>query len=176
MADYSAEIIIKDETTNQEISPIANNSGSGGGESTKNTSAGAQADKDTSKNALKQGVKGYFAIKHIVAPFVTQAIGYGISTISVRTGQVEQQQRAQFAYDIASKAFGLAESIAVGAMVGGLAGAIGGAVMSIATTVTGYALQQQKLNLEESAENISLGFMNARAGSSLATTSGSRRG
>ncbi len=175
MADYSAEIIIKDETTNQESSPIANNGG-GGGESTKNTSAGAGGNKDSGLEARKTVAKTYFAIKHIVAPFVTQGINYGISTISIRTGQVEQQQRAQFAYDVASKAFGMVESIAMGAAIGGLAGAIGGAVMSLATTITGYALQQQKLNLAESAENISLGFMNARAGGSVATTSGSRMG
>ncbi len=174
MADYSAEIIIKDETQNQESSPIANN-GAGGGGSTKNTSGGAKGGGAKDDNVAKSIVGGYFAIKSIVAPFVSQAINYGISTINIRTGQLEQQQKAQFAYDMASKAFGLVESIAVGAAVGGIAGAIGGAVMSIATTITGYALAQQKLNLAESQENISLGFMNARAGGSIATTSGSRR-
>ena len=171
MADYSAEIVIKDETQSQESSPIANPNG--GSDSTKNTSPGGKTDPYAKGKAI---VKGYVAVKRIVAPFVSQAINYGISTVAIRTGQHEEQQRWQFAYDMGSKALGLAESITVGAMVGGLAGAIGGAVMSIATTVTGYALTQQKINLAESNENISLGFMNARAGGSIATTSGSRRG
>ena len=102
-------------------------------------------------------------------------IEYGISTVSIRTGRTETQQRMQFAYSVGSKAFGIVENIAIGAAVGGLWGAVAGAVMSTVTTVAGYAINQAKINLSAASENISIGLINARAGGNVAATSGSRR-
>lgn len=157
------EIIIKDETVSKKKSPIADN----GNDS--NTV-------DTEKEALKarqETVGAYFAVKRVVSPFISQAINYGVSTIAVRTGANEQQQRVQFAVDMGSKALGFAESIAIGAAVGGVWGAIGGALMSVATTVTGIALNQAKIDLNRSVEGNSLVLMNIRAGGSPASN-GSR--
>jgi hypothetical protein len=68
---------------------------------------------------------------------------------------------------------GFLENIAVGAAVGGVWGAVAGAVTSIATTAVGIGLAQQKINLNEGLENISLNLMNIRAGGGV-TTNGSR--
>ena len=155
MADY--EIVIKDDTVTKK-SPIAQKTQS-------------ESVQDTGRAKAKENVAEYFAFKRIVSPFVRMGIEYGISTVSIRTGRTETQQRMQFAYSVGSKAFGIVENIAIGAAVGGL----WGAVMSTITTVAGYAINQAKINLSAASENISIGLINARAGGNVAATSGSRR-
>lgn len=159
MADY--EIVIKDDTVTKK-SPIAQKTQS-------------ESVQDTGRAKAKENVAEYFAFKRIVSPFVRMGIEYGISTVSIRTGRTETQQRMQFAYSVGSKAFGTVENIAIGAAVGGLWGAVAGAVMSTVTTVAGYAINQAKINLSAASENISIGLINARAGGNVAATSGSRR-
>ena len=163
MAQY--EIIIKNQANKKGKSPIADNEENGQTEQTTQMPTGGVD--------IKQIVGSYFAVKRIVSPFIKQAIDYGISTVSVRTGANEQQQRVQFAYDLGSKAVGYAENIAVGAAVGGVWGAVGAAVLGVVTTAVGVSLNQQKINLNESLENISLNLMNMRAGGSV-STNGSR--
>ena len=159
MADY--EIVIKDDTVTKK-SPIAQKTQS-------------ESVQDTGRAKAKENVAEYFAFKRIVSPFVRMGIEYGNSTVSIRTGRTEKQQRMQFAYSVGSKAFGIVENIAIGAAVGGLWGAVAGAVMSTVTTVAGYAINQAKINLSAASENISIGLINARAGGNVAATSGSRR-
>ena len=159
------EIIIKDETTSRKKSPIADNN-----DNSDNTVDNAAKEQ---LSARREMVGAYFAVKRVVSPFISQAINYGISTIAIRTGANEQQQRIQFTSDMAQKALGFVESIAIGAAVGGVAGAIGGALMSVATTVSSVALNQSKINLKGENEANSLVLMNIRAG---AATNGSRRG
>ena len=122
----------------------------------------------------RKDLAGYFAFKRIVSPFVRMGIEYGISTINVRTGRVEAQQRIQFAYSVGRQVVGVLENVAIGALVGGLPGAIVGAVMSTVTTVAGYAINQSKIDLQSNLESISLGLMNIRAGGEIAAVSGSR--
>lgn len=122
----------------------------------------------------RKDLAGYFAFKRIVSPFVRMGIEYGISTVNVRTGRAEAQQRMQFAYSVGRQVVGIGENIAIGALVGGLPGAIIGAVMSTVTTVAGYAINQSKIDLQSNLENISLGLMNIRAGGDVAAVSGSR--
>lgn len=165
MAEKQYEIVIRNETDETEKSPVANKTGDAKAESTQKEKI----------RARKANVANYLAVKRIVSPFVRQAVQYGISTVSVRTGRKEEQQRLQFAYSVGSQALGMLESIAVGAAVGGLAGAIGGAVMSVLTTATNYALNQQKINLNSQLEGVSIGLMNIRAGGDVAATAGSRR-
>ena len=106
MADY--EIVIKDDTVTKK-SPIAQKTQS-------------ESVQDTGRAKAKENVAEYFAFKRIVSPFVRMGIEYGISTVSIRTGRTETQQRMQFAYSVGSKAFGIVENIAIGAAVGGLWG------------------------------------------------------
>lgn len=155
-------ITIKNETQSSK-SPIADNSQSAKSENTQ------ENDKLSRKD-----LADYFAFKRIVSPFVRMGIEYGISTVNVRTGRAEAQQRIQFAYSVGRQVVGVLENVAIGALVGGLPGAIVGAVMSTVTTVAGYAINQGKINMQRDLESISLGLMNIRAGGEIAAVSGSR--
>ena len=122
----------------------------------------------------KAAAATYIAYKQYIAPFVKQAISYQISTVSLKTGRVEHQQRLQFAYDAGSKVVQLVENIAIGAAVGGLPGAIIGATVSVVQTAVQYAQAKHTLDLERSAESISIGLQNVRAGGSVASYNSSR--
>lgn len=144
------------------------------GENAKNNSAGS-GDED---KLSRKDVAGYIAYKHYVSPFVKQAISYGISTVSLRTGRTEHQQRLQYAYDMGSKVVSLVENVAMGLLLSGgnPLGAIGGAAVSVAQFAVQYAQAKNTLNLEREAENISIGLMNIRAGGSVAAYNSSRGG
>lgn len=159
MAQY--EIVIKNEANSKSKKPIADNNNEG------------QTENTAGLKERRELVGAYFAVKRVVSPFIKQAIDYGISTISIKTGANEEQARTQFAYDVGQRAVGFLENIAVGAAVGGVWGAVAGAVTSIATTAVGIGFAQQKINLNEGLENISLNLMNIRAGGGV-TTNGSR--
>lgn len=133
--------------------PIAGNNNDSNSTSSNNT----QSDK-------KNNIVGYVAYKKYVAPFVKQGIEYSISTVGLRTGNMERQQRMQSAYNIGSQIFGIAESIAIGAMMGGVAGAVVGGVMSVATTAISYAQQQNTINIKRNLENQTINMLNVRSG------------
>lgn len=163
MAENSYEIIIRDESSGGKKSPIANNN-----------DTAEQKEAKEAKAARREAVGNYFAFKRVVAPIVSQSIEYGISTVAMRTGRREQQQRQQFAYDLTRRVYGMGESIAVGAAVGGLAGAVTSAILSLANSALSIAYAQKRINLAESLENNTLGMLNVRAGGAIATSSGSR--
>lgn len=163
MAENSYEIIIRNESSGGNKSPIANNN-----------DTAEQKEAKEAKAARREAVGNYFAFKRVVAPIVSQSIEYGISTVTMRTGRREQQQRLQFAYDVTRRVYGMGESIAVGAAVGGLAGAVTSAILSLANSALSIAYAQKRINLAESLENNTLGMLNVRAGGAIATSSGSR--
>ncbi len=143
--------------------------GNGGGGNKKapiagNNTESKQTTPSTEQQRDKSSVVGYIAYKKYVAPFVKQGIQYSISTVGLRTGNMERQQRIQSAYDIGSQIVGIGESIAMGAMVGGLPGAVVGAVMSTATTLIGVAQKQNTLNINHALENQQISMLNARSG------------
>ena len=155
MATY--EIIIKNETAQAE-SPIAN-------DQNENTS---DSEKDTEKKAKKviTGAMLYRTGKALVR----SQIGHEISTISLRTGQTELQQRYEFANRIAESVFDVGESIAVGASVGKGWGAVIGAVIGIGSKLVGLVHKQDTYNLNQQLEQETLWRNNIRAG-----VAGSRR-
>ena len=155
MATY--EIIIKNETGQAE-SPIANDQND-------NTS---DSEKDTEKKAKKviTGAMLYRTGKALVR----SQIGHEISTISLRTGQTELQQRYEFANRIAESVFDVGESIAVGASVGKGWGAVIGAVIGIGSKLVGLVHKQDTYNLNQQLEQETLWRNNIRAG-----VAGSRR-
>ena len=150
MATY--EIIIKNETAQAADSPIANDQND-------NTS---DNDKDKEKKAKKviSGAMLYRTGKALVR----SQIGHEISTIELRTGQSELQQRYQFANQIAESVFDVGESIAVGASVGGGWGAVIGAVIGIGSKLVGLAHKQDTYNLNTQIEMETLRRNNLRAG------------
>lgn len=155
MATY--EIIIKNETSQAE-SPIANDQND-------NTS---DSEKDTEKKAKKviTGAMLYRTGKALVR----SQIGHEISTISLRTGQTELQQRYEFANRIAESVFDVGESIAIGASVGKGWGAVIGAVIGIGSKLVGLVHKQDTYNLNTQLEQETLRRNNLRAG-----VAGSRR-
>ena len=126
----------------------------------------------------RKDVAGYIAYKHYVSPFVKQAISYRISTVSLRTGRTEHQQRLQFAYDMGSKVVSLVENVAMGLLLSGgnPLGAVAGAAVSVVQTAVQYAQAKNTIDLERNYENISIGLMNIRAGGSVAAYNSSRGG
>lgn len=155
MATY--EIIIKNETSQAE-SPIANDQND-------NTS---DSEKDTEKKA-KKVITGALLYRTGKA-LVRSQIGHEISTISLRTGQTELQQRYEFANQIAESVFDVGESIAIGASVGSGWGAVIGAVIGIGSKLVGLAHKQDTYNLNTQLEQETLRRNNTRAG-----VAGSRR-
>ena len=138
--------------------------GGGSSASSKNSESG---------NKTEESAKKLLSASQIV-PFVKQAIGFSVNTISLRTGAEESQQRAQFAYDIASQAFSLGKGIWIGAIAGGLPGALVGAGLSILTTVFSYSYKAQEIQMQSDLEQISLAGLNRRAGSYAPSHTGSR--
>lgn len=149
MATY--EIIIKNETGQAE-SPIANDQND-------NTS---DSEKDTEKKA-KKVITGALLYRTGKA-LVRSQIGHEISTISLRTGQTELQQRYEFANRIAESVFDVGESIAIGAAVGSGWGAVIGAVIGIGSKLVGLAHKQDTYNLNQQLEQETLRRNNLRAG------------
>ena len=163
-------VLVNDTSNSGSNSPIAPTDQ--GQEQTKNTTNDASGGEN---NALNGVVKGYVFFKKNVGSFIKQGIQYQIGTVALRTGNHELQARVQTAYDIGSQAFGMVESVAIGAMTGGVWGAIAGAVMSLMHTAVTLSQKIETYNIQRSQEGTSIALMNVRAGGNVATTSGRRR-
>lgn len=163
-SNYSIVIQVDSLEQRKKRSPVA------GGNQTATQASGAD---NTNGNAVA-AAKGFVAINSNVKPFVDKVITQRVSTVALRTGAQELEERLQFTYDVSQKIYGFASSVAVGARTGGAAGAILGAVMSLLTTTVDLAQRQQTLSLQHNVEDIGLRYMNVRAGGSVASFSGSR--
>ena len=130
------------------------------------------ANKSQSTNSTKKadddkGIKklaGETAVYSTIKGFANQAISYGISTIELRTGAREYQQKMQFYYDVGTTALGIIEGAIIGGTVGGGVGAVLGAVAGVASSMISYAQKQNTIELNRTVENISIMQNNVRAG------------
>ncbi len=145
--------------------PVAQSApGDGSGSSSSSgsgTGDGALSASDVVGAAKK--VVAYTGIKQIA----NSVISYEISTVNLRTGAAEYQQRLQFAYNEGSKALSSVGAIAMGAVVGGPAGAAvaaAGVALSYIMKFIGWGQNAARLQTEQNLENISLGFASVRAG------------
>lgn len=164
----SYEIIVSNQTNEDESSPIA-------GSATDGSAEPKQTNKEPEEpSTAKKIAKGYGIAKHFAMPFINSIISHQISTVELRTGNADRQRRSQAIYSIAKRGAGFVESIAIGGMVGQLPGAVMGAVTSIATTAINVAQQYDTYYLRQNIENTSIGLMNVRAGGNVATTNGRR--
>ena len=159
------ELIIKNETE-QEVAQEVGGAGGIQKPTGEGNSSGGETSKDgvNAKKIFNQ-VFGYQRVKSVA----TNAIGYQVSTVQLRTGSTEAQQRASFAYSVGMQAFNIVESIGVGAMTGGWIGAAIGAVLSVVDTAVSYAYKQNTLNIQNQLENTTQDITAQRA-----TFSGSR--
>lgn len=160
MADY--EIIIRNETSDDDASPIA-----GSGAKPKKTSGGEAS-------SAKNIAKGIVAVEGYVKPFVDKLLTNRIQTVSIRTGAEELQERLSFAYSVGQQAYGIVKSTAVGAAVGRLPGALIGMLFGLLNTAISYAQKAQQISYQRTVENIGLNYLNVRAGGSVASYSQSR--
>lgn len=160
MAKY--EIVLRNETNDDE-SPIA----SGGAAKSANKGGASEI---TGRQAFKK----VMAVGGIAASFVNQVVTHQIQTVSLRTGAEEQQERLAFAYSIAKQVGGTLLSTAVGAAMGGGIGAVVGLVVGIAHTAISYSQKAEELRIQKTVEDVGLRYLNARAGGSVASFSGSR--
>ena len=173
MASY--EITIKDQTgsgggASSSANPVANNE-----EDSAVTTTAARALRLTDDPSKKAA---YAALEHIamnrVIATTKKWINHELSMVSVATGRVELQQRAQVVTDAVSGIASLATDIAVGAKVGGGWGAAIGFILNIAGSAVDIYQKADRINTERSLENTSIGLKNVRSGGSLATYSQSR--
>lgn len=156
------ELVLRNETNDDE-SPIA----SGG--AAKSANKGGVSD-----ITGRQAVKKVMAAGGIAASFVNQVVTHQIQTVSLRTGAEEQQERLAFAYSIAKQVGGTLLSTAVGAAMGGGIGAVVGLVVGIAHTAISYSQKAEEMRIQKTVEDVGLRYLNARAGGSVASFSGSR--
>lgn len=108
------------------------------------------------------------------AGYVKRAISYEISTVNLRTGENERQQRMQLTYDILSRVGSAATTIAMGAKVGGVYGAAAAAAYEVINTSISVGQQVGRFQLQRDLENKSLGLARIRSGDSLAYINGNR--
>lgn len=96
-----------------------------------------------------------------------QIANYAHSTISLRTGAVEYEQRVNAVYSAVSQTVGAGAALVTAGLTGGLAGV---AVVALGLAANGVrqainiAQRENTLRLNESVENVSIGMQNIRAG------------
>ena len=159
--DRHYTITIYDKTTGQS-SPIAGEQN--GGKDTKNDDAAP----DKGEAAFN------WMVIRKVADYAKRAISYEISTVSLRTGETERQQRMQLTYDILGRVGSAATTIAMGAKVGGVYGAAAAAAYEVINTSISVGQQVGRFQLQRDLENKSLGLARIRSGDSLAYINGNR--
>ena len=148
---------------------IIRNGTGGGGDRTSAPTTESTGVKKPPTNAGKAAGKGEDAFKPsaaygIAKRAVTMGVNHMVNTVNLRTGHAELQQRYQMINDIASRTFGIVESIAAGALVGGGVGAAVGAVTGLAFQGVQIAQQLQERQWRMQEESVGISLMTIRAG------------
>lgn len=153
MANGTYEIVIKNSTGGSTSnSPIANGS-----------SHQEQKPTSDSKTNSSDSLTALLAADRFVMPFVEQAINYEVSTISLRTGSSELQQRVQFGLNVAKQAIGIGTTLITGFATGNPLLIVAG-LISATTTAINYANQARTIKTESDLEHITRRGLNVRAG------------
>lgn len=109
----------------------------------------------------KAAMASYGIAKQVINSVYT----HQVNTTELRTGNSEYQQRLQFHKEIMDRAFGIGESIAMGAILGGgVPGALIGAATSVTMMGVQIAQKADRIATQQSVENISIGLADVRAG------------
>ena len=147
-------ITLKNDTSTSKSNPIANNEGKSDTQNAKES-----VSKENIK-ALGTALVAYRTVKS----FAVQNINYNVSTVALRTGSNEMQERANFINSMAQKGVGIIESVGIGFATGGAVGAIAGLLLSTAHTAVSYMQAQNTINLQQQLENQSITANYIRAG------------
>lgn len=151
MANSTYTIKITNNTKAVKNGPVANS-----------TSESAQ-NPETGQTNAHDALTAIVAIDKFAMPFVEQSINYQVSTISLRTGASELQQRVQFGLNVAKQAIGIGATLITGFATGNPLLIVGG-LISATTTAINYANQAQTIKTESDLENITRRGLNVRAG------------
>lgn len=116
-----------------------------------------------------RGELAFFVAYRQVKSFASQMIGNEVGKVGLKTASNRLQEKANFAHQVTSTTWNIAEGIGAGALVGGGIGAVVGAVTSIAHTLVTFSNNQSIININKSIENQSINMNYIRAG-----TQGSR--
>ena len=132
----------------------------------KASTTGTEQDSEEKSWATKNAESAQAATKKIVSVSTAMAvadnlISYEISTVSLRTGAKEYEQKLQLGYSIVKQT---AVPIVMGAMAGGLAGAAIGVAFGVAMQAISWAQNAQTIEYKRQIENISIGMARVRAG------------
>lgn len=154
-------IVLPSEADNR--TPVAQSNTESGASSSGSTGSGdgALTVKDAVRAAKK--VVAYTGIKQIA----NSVISYEVSTVNLRTGAAEYQQKVQFAYSEGAQALSSVGSILMGGIMGGPVGAgiaAAGVGLSYLMKFIGWGQNAQRLETEQNLESISLNFASIRAG------------
>lgn len=167
MGNHTYEININNNTQGSKQSPIAGN----------DTPATDTTVKGNGKMSAARLItsKAIGATNTYIKPFVDQMWSQHVTTISLRTGAQEQEERLSFKTDMVKRGVDFGLSISVGAALGGGFGALIGGFMGFVTTAVDYGNQKEKLDLERRVENVGLRYLNNRAGGTVASFNRSRQ-
>lgn len=157
-------VIRLENATKQNNSPIANGS-----------SNDDNADPKRGKKDANGVLKALVAVDRYAEPFINAAIQQHVSTIELRTGASEHQQRVEQTLGLAKQAVGISTTLITGFATMNPLLIVGGLV-SAATAVINYNNKAKKLQMAQNLENISLRGMNVRAGGYAPSYSASRMG
>ena len=143
-------------TDSQSSGPVSATQISNGGGDTSEQKGYMAKSAESAKSAVKQIVSYGTAIA-----VADKLISYDISTVSLRTGATEYEQKLQFGYSMAKQTLLPA---AIGLATGGLPGAIIGGLFSFAMQGITWAQNSQTIQYNKQLESISLRMANTRAG------------
>ncbi len=139
----------------ENVSPVAQDS------SQPETQAQTQP---TTKRTPGVGAAALVAWKK-VKPFVYSSVSHEISQVALASGANEQSQRAQEVFGVVQKLEGVVENVLLGTVLtgGNPLGALVGLGVGLLQTGVQYAQAYDRLNLERSIEEASLGIQRRRA-------------
>lgn len=112
-------------------------------------------------DALKSTLVAYSKVK----PWITQIASAEVSFVQLQTGARDLQEKYNFTWQIASGAFDMGESVAMGYAIGKLPGAVVGATVGVVHKVVNYAYAKTRLATQETLQNQSIRQNMERAGS-----------
>ena len=156
MADI-IKIVLPSESA--EKSPVAASSAETGASSP----SGGSTDASLSAKDVVSGAKKVVAMTGI-KQIADSVISYNISTVSMRTGASEYQQKLQFAYSEGMQLASSVGAIAMGAVMGGPAGAAVAVGLSYVMKAIGWAQNANTIQIAENREDISIQMQTVRAG------------
>ena len=159
MADYVIRIELPSET--EESAMAGAGTASTGGKSDSNDGGFSLGAEKVVKKAAQ--MVSFATVKSTA----DQIINYKISTISLRTGATEYEQRASAIHSVISQTVGAGAALIGAGIAAGPAGVAVAAIGLIASGINKaieISQKEDKLRLQESVENVSIGMQNVRAG------------